>query len=48
MCSDCKHYQWYINWCDKWQCEVYWKSVHSCFEEDKCGEDENGGKINVK
>lgn len=40
MCSDCKYYQWYTDWCDKWQCEVCWKSVFGCFEENKCEEGE--------
>ena len=33
-CDDCKHYHWYYDWCDKWQCEVDARCIHNCFE--KC------------
>ena len=31
-CDNCKHYCWYWNICDKWDCEVDCRSVQDCFE----------------
>ena len=30
-CDNCKHYHWYYDWCDKWNCEIDVRSVHNCF-----------------
>ena len=35
-CDKCDYFRWYYNWCDKWKCEVHWKSVCSFFKEDEC------------
>ena len=32
-CDDCKHYEWYYEWCRKWGCEVDAREVHNCFEQ---------------
>ena len=31
-CDNCKHFHWYHDYCDKWDCEVFWGSVYACFE----------------
>ena len=31
-CDNCKHYHWYYDRCDKWDCEVDAREVHDCFE----------------
>ena len=31
-CDHCKHYNWYYDFCDKWNCEVDAKAVYDCFE----------------
>lgn len=31
-CDKCKFYNWYYDWCEKWQCEVDGRAVHDCFE----------------
>lgn len=31
-CNNCKWYQWYWDACVKWNCEVYYNAVYSCFE----------------
>ena len=31
-CDNCKHYEWYYDYCKKWKCEVDDREVHSCFE----------------
>lgn len=42
-CDDCKHYHWYYDYCDKWDCEMDARACNSCFEarenaEDGCDE----------
>lgn len=32
-CDKCKHYNWYYDHCDKWNCTVDDREVHSCYEE---------------
>lgn len=32
-CDKCKNYHWYYDHCDKWNCEVYGRSVYDCFED---------------
>ena len=39
-CDNCKHYHWYYDWCDKWECEVDVRSVYSCFKETEKASDE--------
>lgn len=31
-CDNCKHYDWYYNYCEKLRCEIDTKDVHNCFE----------------
>lgn len=31
-CDNCKHYDWYYNYCEKWKCMIDSRSVHNCFE----------------
>ena len=31
-CDNCKHYRWYYDRCDKWDCEVDSREVHNCFD----------------
>jgi len=31
-CDDCKHYHWYYDYCDKWDCEIDARACNSCFE----------------
>lgn len=31
-CDDCKHYHWYYDYCDKWDCEMDARACNSCFE----------------
>ena len=31
-CDECKHYCWYYDHCEKWDCEVDAREVHNCFE----------------
>lgn len=30
--DSCKHYNWYYDRCNKWECEVDFRSIHNCFE----------------
>lgn len=30
-CDKCKLYNWYYDWCNKWECTVDGREVHSCF-----------------
>ena len=32
-CDKCKFYNWYYDWCAKWQCEVDGRAVYPCFIE---------------
>lgn len=32
-CDECKHYSWYYDRCEKWQCEIDAREVHNCFEQ---------------
>ena len=32
-CDNCKHYNWYYDYCDKWKCKVDEREVHSCYEQ---------------
>lgn len=32
-CDKCKHYSWYYDRCEKWDCEVDPREVHNCFEQ---------------
>lgn len=32
-CDNCKHYNWYYDRCNKWECEVDARAVHNCFEQ---------------
>lgn len=32
-CDNCKHYRWYYDYCEKWDCEIDAREVHNCFEE---------------
>ena len=34
-CDNCTHYNWYYDYCDKYNCEVDAREVHSCFEDYK-------------
>ena len=29
-CDECRHYCWYYDYCDKWDCEVDAREVHNC------------------
>jgi hypothetical protein len=31
-CDDCIHYHWYYDYCDKWECKVDAREIHSCIE----------------
>lgn len=31
-CDDCKHFRWYYEHCDKWDCQIDDRSVHNCWE----------------
>ncbi len=31
-CDSCKHYRWYYDHCNKWDCEVDAREIHNCFE----------------
>lgn len=31
-CDNCKHYHWYYDYCDKWDCEMDARACNSCFE----------------
>ena len=30
-CDSCQFYNWYYDWCSKWNCEVDSRSIQSCF-----------------
>lgn len=32
-CDNCKYYDWYYDFCNKWKCEVDARAVHDCFED---------------
>ena len=32
-CDNCKHFNWYYDWCYKFEIEVDGREVHDCFEE---------------
>ena len=37
-CDDCKYYNWYYDWCDRWKVKIDERAVNNCFtprEEDK-------------
>ena len=34
-CDDCKHYCWYYDHCEQWDCDVDAREVHSCFEQQE-------------
>lgn len=43
-CDNCKHYHWYYDYCDKWDCEMDARACNSCFEarenaENGCAEE---------
>ena len=31
-CDECKHYEWYYDYCRKWECQVDAREVHNCYE----------------
>lgn len=31
-CDGCKYYDWYLDYCYKWKCEVDPRSVYDCYE----------------
>lgn len=31
-CDDCQFYNWYYDWCSKWQCKVDGRAVYNCLE----------------
>ena len=33
-CDNCKHYQWYYDKCERWNCEVDCRSVCSVYDGD--------------
>lgn len=32
-CDNCRHYHWYYDYCDKYDCEVDARETHGCCEE---------------
>ena len=30
-CDKCQEYEWYYDYCKKWQCKVDHREVHNCF-----------------
>lgn len=30
-CDECKHYVWYYDHCEKWNCKVDPREVHNCY-----------------
>ena len=30
-CDNCKHYHWYYDHCERWDCEMDGRSIHDCF-----------------
>ena len=43
-CDNCKYYNWYYDYCDKWKCVVDEREVHSCYEHRR----ENDKTINYR
>lgn len=41
-CDNCKYYEWYYDYCEKWKCVVDDREVHSCFAERGKADDEVG------
>lgn len=31
-CDNCRWYNWYYDYCAKWDCEVDAREVHDCYE----------------
>lgn len=31
-CDDCKYYEWYYDWCNKWKTEHDARNIEDCFE----------------
>lgn len=31
-CDDCKYYNWYYDWCNKWKIEQDSRNTEDCFE----------------
>lgn len=31
-CDECYYYQWYYDYCEKWECIMNPKSICDCFE----------------
>lgn len=31
-CDNCTHYEWYWDWCEKFEIKVDGREVHDCFE----------------
>ena len=49
MCCDkCKHYNWYYDWCKKWQCHIDGRAAYPCFNHRKSVTDTNVGDKNVR
>lgn len=34
-CDNCKYYNWYYDYCNKWKCKVDEREVYSCYEHRK-------------
>lgn len=34
-CDNCKHYNWYYDWCYKFKIEVDAREIHDCFENEE-------------
>ena len=31
-CDKCEYYNWYYDYCRKWDCEIDGRAVHNCYE----------------
>lgn len=31
-CDECKWYNWYYDYCKKWDCKIDGRAVHNCYE----------------
>ena len=38
-CDNCTYYQWYYDWCEKWHCEVDFRSKCNSYTNEKEEED---------
>lgn len=47
-CDNCECYEWYYDYCQKWDCEVDARACHGCFEPIEIRNDTESRRMPVK